>query len=327
MNLLVLGGTLFLGRHLVDAALARGHEVTLFNRGQTNADLFPEVEKLRGDRESDLSALEGRRWDAAIDVHGRMTRVVRPAAELLAGAVDHYTFVSTISAYGEIFPVGMDESFPTAEFAPGMDEDDLANYGPCKAECERIVERVFADRSFIPRPGLIVGPHDPTDRFTYWPRRVAAGGEVLAPGDPGRPVQIVDGRDLAEWIVRMIEAGATGAYNATGPEYPLTMGRMLEACRAAAGSNAELVWVSDEFLLDEEVGQWMELPLWLAEPDTEGLLAVDVSRAVDSGLSFRALEDTVRDTLAWRGDGELSESVGLSPERESELLAKWRAAG
>jgi 2'-hydroxyisoflavone reductase len=327
VRLLVLGGTLFLGRHIVDAALARGHVVTLFNRGRTNPDLFPEVEKLHGDRESDLSALAGRTWDAAIDVHGRMPSVVRPAAKALAASVDHFTFVSSISAYGEVFPVGLDESLPTAEFAPGTDEDDLANYGPCKAECERIVERVFADRSFIPRPGLIVGPHDPTDRFTYWPRRVASGGEVLAPGDPGRPVQIVDGRDLAEWIVRMIEAGATGAYNATGPEYPLTMGRMLEACRAVAGSDAELVWVSDEFLLAEEVGQWMELPLWLAEPDTEGLLAVDVSRAVDSGLSFRALEDTVRDTLSWRGESELNESVGLSLERESELIAKWRAAG
>jgi 2'-hydroxyisoflavone reductase len=324
MKLLVLGGTLFLGRHLVDSALARGHEVTLFNRGQTNPELFPEVEKLRGDRESDLSALEGPRWDAAVDVHGRMPRVVRPVAELLAGAVDHFTFVSSISAYGDVPEPGLDESAPTAEFAPGTDEDDLANYGPCKAECERIAERLFSGRAFVPRPGLIVGPHDPTDRFTYWPRRVAAGGEVLAPGDPGRQVQIVDGRDLADWIVRMVEAGATGAYNATGPEYPLTMGRMLEACRAATGSGAELVWVGEELLLAEEVGEWMELPLWLADPEVAGLLSVDVARAIDSGLSFRPLADTVRDTLAWRGDGELNAGIGLSPEREAELLAKWR---
>jgi 2'-hydroxyisoflavone reductase len=328
MRLLVLGGTLFLGRHLVDAALGRGHEVTLFNRGQTNPDLFSEAEKLRGDRGSDLSALEGRRWDAAIDVHGRMPRVVRAAAELLAGAVDHFTFVSSISAYGEVFPPGLDESFPTAEFAEGTDEDDPANYGPCKAECERIVERLFPESSFVPRPGLIVGPHDPTDRFTYWPRRVAAGGDVLAPGDPGRPVQIVDGRDLAEWIVRMIEAGATGAYNATGPEYPLTMGRMLEACRTTTRSDAELVWVSDEFLLAEDVGQWMELPLWLAEPDTEGLLAVDVSKALDSGLSSRSLAETVRDTLAWEAErpaDERSSGVGLTPQREAELLERWHS--
>ena len=328
MRLLVLGGTLFLGRHVVEVALARGHQVTLFNRGQTNPDLFREAEKLRGDRESNLSALEGRRWDAAIDVHGRMPRVVRPAAELLAGSIDHYTFVSSISAYGDVFPVGLDESLPTADFAEGTDEDDLANYGACKAECERIVERLFLERSFIPRPGLIVGPHDPTDRFTYWPRRVAAGGEVLAPGDPGRRVQIVDGRDLAEWIVRMIEAGATGAYNTTGPEYPLTMGRMLEACRATARSDAELVWVADEFLLAEDVGQWMELPLWLAEPDAEGLLAVDVSKAVDSGLSFRPLEETIRDTLAWDAERPIDErpgGVGLAPAREAELLERWRA--
>ena len=323
MNVLVLGGTLFLGRHLVEAALARGHELTLFNRGQTNPELFPEVEKLRGDRESDLSALEGRRWDAAVDVHGRMPRVVRPVVELLAGSVDHFTFVSSISAYGDVFPVGLDESFPTAEFPDGTDEDDLANYGPCKAECERVVERSFAGRSFVPRPGLIVGPHDPTDRFTYWPRRVAAGGDVLAPGDPGRPVQIVDGRDLADWIVRMVEAGATGAYNATGPDYPLTMGRMLEACRATARSDAELVWVGDEFLLEEEVGQWMELPLWLSGAEVEGLLAVDVSKAIDSGLSFRPLEGTIRDTLAWSGQNALSSAVGLSRDREAELLGRW----
>ena len=171
---------------------------------------------------------------------------------------------------------------------------------------------------------MIVGPHDPTDRFTYWPRRVAAGGSVLAPGDPGRQVQIVDGRDLADWIVRMVEAGATGAYNATGPEYPLTMGRMLEACRAVAGRAAELVWVSDEFLLAEDVGQWMELPLWLADADVAGRLSVDVSRAVDSGLSFRPLAETVRDTLEWSGDSELNEGIGLAPEREAELLEKWR---
>jgi 2'-hydroxyisoflavone reductase len=299
--------------------------VTLFNRGQTNPELFSGVEKLRGDRESDLSALEGRRWDAAIDVHGRMPRVVRPVAELLANAVDHFTFVSSISAYGDEFPVGMDESFPTADFAEGTDEDDLANYSACKAECERIVLAAFRERAFVPRPGLIVGPHDPTDRFTYWPRRIAAGGEVLAPGDPDRPVQIVDCRDLADWIVRMVEGDATGAYNATGPEPRLTMGGMLETCRAVSGSDARLVWVGDEFLLAEGVGQWMELPLWLAEPGTEGLLAVDVSKAVDSGLSFRPLEETVRDTLAWRGDGELSEAVGLTPQREAELLRKWSA--
>jgi 2'-hydroxyisoflavone reductase len=324
VKLLVLGGTLFLGRHLVDSALARGHEVTLFNRGRTNAELFPDVEKLRGDRDSDLSALEGRRWDAAIDVHGRMPRVVRSVAELLADSVGHFTFVSSISAYGDVPELGLDESAPTAEFPEGTDEDDLANYGPSKAECERIAEQVFAGRAFVPRPGLIVGPHDPTDRFTYWPWRIALGGEVLAPGDPGRQVQIVDVRDLADWIVRMVEGRATGEYNATGPDYRLTMGAMLERCRAATRNDAELVWVPDDFLLAEEVGQWMELPLWLADADVAGLLSVDVSKAVKSGLSFRPLEETVRDTLAWRGDSALNGNVGLSREREAELLARWK---
>jgi 2'-hydroxyisoflavone reductase len=324
VRLLVLGGTLFLGRHLVTEARAAGHEVTLFNRGRTNPELFPEVEKLRGDRESDLSALEGRSWDAAIDVHGRMPRVVRPVAELLAGAVEHFTFVSSISVYEEPLPPGLDESFPTKEFPAGTDEDDLGNYGKSKAECERIVGQVFGRRAFVPRPGLIVGPHDPTDRFTYWPRRVAAGGDVLAPGDPGRHVQIVDTRDLAAWIVRMVETGATGAHNATGPVPPLTMGRLLETCLAVAGNDAKLVWVDDEFLLAEEVGEWMELPLWIVDAEVGELLDVDVSRAVESGLSFRPLEETVRDTLAWRGDGALSNDVGLSRERESELLERWR---
>jgi 2'-hydroxyisoflavone reductase len=328
VKLLVLGGTLFLGRHLVACALERGHEVTLFNRGQTNPKLFPDAENLRGDRESDLSALEGRRWDAVVDVAGRKPSVVRRSAELLSDAVDHYTFVSSISVYGLDLPAaGLDETHPTLPFAEGTDEDDLANYGPCKAEAERIVDDVFPGRSFVPRPGLIVGPHDPTDRFTYWPRRIAAGGEVLAPGDPGRRVQVIDGRDLADWIVRMVEAGATGGFNATGPEYPLTMGRMLEACQSASRSDAELVWVEDAFLLAEGVGEWMELPLWLAEPDAVGMLAVDVSRALDAGLSFRPLAETVRDTLAWdaeRPAGERPEGVGLAPDREVDLLAAWR---
>jgi 2'-hydroxyisoflavone reductase len=328
MKLLVFGGTLFLGRHVVAAALSRGHEVTLFNRGQTNPDLFLEAERLRGDRASDLSALEGRRWDAAVDVHARTPSAVRRSAEMLADAVEHYTFVSSISVYGlELPPAGLDETHPTLAFPDGTDEDDPENYGPCKAEAERIVEDVFAGRSFVPRPGLIVGPHDPTDRFTYWPRRIAAGGDVLAPGDPGRRVQVVDGRDLADWIVRMVEAGATGAYNATGPEYPLTMGRMLEACKTATGSDGRLVWAPDSFLLEQEVGQWMELPLWLAEPAMVGMLAVDVSRALDSGLSFRPLTETVRDTLAWdaaRPAEERAEGVGLARQREAELLERWR---
>jgi 2'-hydroxyisoflavone reductase len=328
MELLVLGGTLFLGRHLVAAALARGHQVTLFNRGETNADLFPEAEKLRGDRDGDLSALEGRTWDAAVDVPGRVPRIVRASAEALADSVEHFTFVSSISVYADFKQPGIDEDYPTRPLEEGASEDDMETYGPRKAECERIVQEVFPGRSLVVRPGLIIGPHDPTDRFTYWPRRIAAGGDVLAPGDPGRQVQVIDARDLVEWLLDMIELRVTGVFNATGPEYPLTMGRLLRECRAASRSDAGITWVEDRFLVDAGVGEWMELPLWLADPEWAGMLETDVSRALDAGLSFRPLRETIRDTLEWDSERDpeaRAGDVGLAPKRERELLESWRA--
>jgi 2'-hydroxyisoflavone reductase len=328
VELLILGGTLFLGRHLTAAALAQGHEVTLFNRGETNPDLFPEAEKLVGDRDGDLRALEGRSWDAAVDVPGRVPRLVRTSAEALAGSVEHFTFVSSISVYADFSQPGIDEDSPTRPLEEGASEDDMDTYGPRKAECERIVRELFPRRSLVVRPGLIVGPHDPTDRFTYWPRRIAVGGEVLAPGDPGRRVQVIDARDLAEWLVSMIELRVTGVFNATGPEYPLTMGRLLQECRAASRSDAGITWVEDRFLVDAGVGEWMELPLWLADPEWAGMLETDVSRALDAGLSFRPLRETIRDTLEWdseRAPEERAGDVGLAPERERELLESWRA--
>jgi 2'-hydroxyisoflavone reductase len=328
MRLLVLGGTLFLGRHLVDAALAAGHEVTIFNRGQTNPELFPEVERLRGDRSTgDYEALRGRTWDAAVDVHGRSPTPVRGAADALAEAVDRYAFVSSISVYAD-FSRPVDEDGPTQALAEGEDEYDLEHYGGAKADSERIVLERFGDRVLVVRPGLIVGPRDPTDRFTWWPRRIARDGDVLAPGDPGRLVQVIDGRDLAAWLVEMIDLGVGGTYNATGPDYPLTMGRLLDACKRTARSDARLVWVSEEFLLGEEVGQWMELPLWLAGEEWAGMLSADVSKALDAGLAFRPLEDTIRDTLEWdatRPADERATNVGLAPEREAELLERWAA--
>jgi len=324
LRLLVLGGTEFLGRHVVGAALARRHEVTLFNRGRTNPELFPEVEKLRGDRDGDLAPLRGREWDAVVDVHARIPRQVAAAAEALAD-VGHYTFVSSISAYRNHARAGMDESTPLHEYDSTIQDDDMETYGPRKAKCERIVAEAFPAGALIVRPGLIVGPHDPTDRFTYWPRRLARGGEVLAPGDPGRQVQLIDARDLAAWLVRMIEGRQTGVFNATGPEYPLTMGRMLQDCAAAAGSDAELVWVPDQFLLERDIGEWMELPLWLADPEWRGMLEVDVSRALDAGLSFRPLAETARDTLEWDASrGAYEPAAGMAPEREAELLREWR---
>jgi 2'-hydroxyisoflavone reductase len=329
LRLLILGGTKFLGRAAAEAALARGHELTLFTRGRTNPDLFPEAEHLRGDRDGDLRALEGRSWDAVIDPSGYVPRVVRASAELLRDAVGHYVFVSSISAYAEPLPDGYDETAPL--HGEPKSEQVMEEYGALKAACERTVEEVLPGRSASIRAGLIVGPHDPTDRFTYWPVRVARGGDVLAPGDPGQHVQFVDVRDLGAWLVEVAETRAAGPFNATGPEPPVTMGDLLQTCRAVAANGAELVWVEDAFLLEREVGEWMELPLWI--PSEPNVFEADVSRAVAAGLRFRPLEETVRDTLEWaRAQGETAAPLasgmaigkaGMEPERERELLAEW----
>src|SRR5574337_1126119 len=232
MRLLILGGTVFLGRHLVEVAIARRHEITLFNRGQHNPDLFSHVEKLRGNRDGDLTALQGRRWDVVIDTCGFVPRIVRASTELLADAIDHYVFISSLSVFKDFSVSGMDESAAVSTLADEtVEEVNGETYGPLKALCEQAAERVMPGRVLIIRPGLIVGSHDPTDRFAYWPQRVAQGGEVLAPGHPNRAIQMIDVRDLAEWIVQMVETGRSGVYNATGPDYALTMGQLLEACK------------------------------------------------------------------------------------------------
>jgi 2'-hydroxyisoflavone reductase len=337
MRLLVLGGTKFLGRAVVDEALERGHEVTLFNRGETNPELYPELEKLRGDRDGDLSALEGRDWDAVFDPSAYVPRVVRASAELLADRVGHYTFVSSISVYGDFSEVVDEENGHLIRLDDTSDESlEGDRYGGFKALCEQVVADVFPGRSARVRVGLVVGPNDPTGRFTYWPTRVARGGEVLAPGRKGRQVQFVDARDLAAWLVDLAEGQVAGTFNATGPEPPITMAELLETCRAVSGSNARITWVDEDFLREREVGEWMELPLWIAEtgdPAWRRFQEVDVSRAVAAGLRFRTVADTVRDTLEWAlvtgGAGaplasglELGEA-GMKPEREAELLAEW----
>jgi 2'-hydroxyisoflavone reductase len=329
MQLLILGGTIFLGRHLVDAAAARGHAVTLFNRGQHNPELYPDVEKLRGNRDGDLEALRGRRWDAVIDTCGYVPRIVRASAELLAPSVDHYTFISSISVYAGMQTPGMDESAPVGTLEDAsVEEVTGATYGPLKALCEQAAETAMPGRVLNIRPGLIVGPHDPSDRFTYWPRRVARGGEVLAPGRPGRAVQIIDVRDLAEWTVRMVEGQQTGVYNATGPDHVLTMGEVLDACQDVSGSDARFTWVSEEWLREAGVAPWSELPLWVPErEENAGFSSIDCRQAFAAGLTFRPLTDTVRDTLAWVADlpADREPRAGLKPEREQELLAGWKA--
>lgn len=337
MQLLIIGGTVFLGRHLAEAAVARGHSVVLFNRGQHNADLFPELEKLRGDRDPSqdagrgLAQLRARHWDAVIDTSGYVPRVVRAAAEALAGAA-HYTFISTISVYPHFRVAGIDEHVLVATLDdPTVEDVTGETYGPLKAQCEAEVSRVFGERALIIRPGLIVGPHDPSDRFTYWVDRVARGGEVLAPQPPERPVQLIDARDLAAWTIQQVEARQAGVYNATGPATPLGFEQLLETCRAAAGGDARFTWVGEEFLLEQGVEPWVGLPLWIpsSDADTLGFGSVSCSKALNAGLAFRELAATVRDTLAWcaaRG-AEHQWRAGIGPARERELLGAWHARG
>jgi 2'-hydroxyisoflavone reductase len=323
VQVLVLGGTRFVGRHIVEAALAAGHEPTVFHRGQTGADLFPNVEHVHGDRDGDLSALEGRAWDAAIDVSGYLPRLVRASARLLAGAVGHATFVSSVSVFADEQAMGQDETAPLLELEDPETEDVEAHYGGLKVRCEHEMEAAFPGRALIVRPGLVAGPHDPTDRFTYWVRRVARGGRVLAPDAPDVRIQLIDARDLGRWIVEMAERQATGTYVATGPASPLTLGEVMTACRRVSGSDATFTWLPQDFLLEAGVQPWSEVPLWLPAPDN-GLLWMDVRKAIAAGLTFRPLEETVRDTLAW--DSEVPDrplGAGLPADREAVLLSAW----
>lgn len=298
MRLLILGGTLFLGRHLAQEALDRGHDLTLFNRGRTAPELFAEAEQLRGDRDGDLEALRGREWDAVIDTSGSDPRLVRASAALLGPTTGHCTFVSSISAYGTFPQPGLNEEVATAK---DLSEDLAGGYGADKAACELVVEDAFPGRSFTVRPGLLVGPNDPTERFSRWVHELAAGGRVRAPSDREQPVQLIDARDLAKWMLDGTERQRAGAFNATGPAWPLTLAEMLERARDATRGGAELEWVDGKVLLDEGLEPWDDVPLWLdlpRHPELRGFMAIDVSRALATGLSCRPLEETVRDILA-----------------------------
>jgi 2'-hydroxyisoflavone reductase len=310
VKLLILGGTKFLGKHVAAAALAAGDDVTLFTRGETNPELFPEAEHLRGDRDGNLAALEGREWDFVVDTSGYVPRLVGASARLLAPAVERYVFVSSVSVYAD-FAAPRDETSPVAVLDEPTEDYRSTAYGALKALSEAEVERAFPGRALLVRPGLIVGPDDPTDRFTYWPQRARRGGEILAPAPPERPVQFIDVRDLAEWIVRTEE---TGVLNATGRPHQVTFGALLEACGAA-----EVTWVDDAFLAEHEVAEWMDLPLWIPDADQawRDFQLVDVSRALAAGLTYRPLAETVRDVPEWTA------KAGLAPEREAELLAAW----
>jgi len=324
VRLLLLGGPKFLGRAVIDAALERNHEVTQFNRGTTGADLYPDVRRILGDRDGGLDGLRGGEWDAVVDTSGYLPRLVGASAELLKDAVGHYVFVSSISVYASFAEI-VDERAPVGQLSEPGSEDIGKDYGALKALCEQAVGGLFRGRATAVRAGLVVGPHDPTGRFSYWPHRVARGGDVLVPGPAWRPVQLVDVRDLAAWIVRACEERPGGAFNATGAT---TMGAVLDAARRVAASSIRGVEVDDAFLTDQGVGEWMELPLWVDKrnEDRRRFLEVDTSRATAAGLTFRPLDDTVAATLE---HAALVDGVGLAPERERELLAAWwaRAGG
>lgn len=328
MKILIIGGTKFLGRHLVEAALAAGHEVTLFNRGQTNPSLFQDLETITGDREHDIEKLSGREWEAVIDVAGYVPRIVRLSAQALERSLKRYVFISTISVYADNRKIGMDESYPVGKLEDETVEEITGEtYGPLKALCEKTVQDIYGDRALVIRPGLIVGPYDPTDRFTYWPMRVQRGGDIITPDDPDTPVQIIDVRDLSEFTIKLIENNASGIYNATGPRTKLTIGEMLNACRRVTGTVCNFHWASAQFLEEHGVKPWSDMPVWI--PDTEedaGFSRVDVSKAIEAGLEFRPLVDTIRDTIAWaeKRPEDHQWRAGLDPQKEQELLAELK---
>jgi 2'-hydroxyisoflavone reductase len=328
MNILVIGGTRFVGRHFVEAALAKGHTLTLFNRGKSNADIFPNVEKIRGDRDlqADLDQLRGRKWDAVLDTCGYVPRHVTMLAETLKEAVDKYVFISTISVYKEPVEPDADENAPLNTLEEeSVEEVNGETYGGLKVLCERTADAVMPDRVLHIRPGLVVGPYDPTDRFTYWVARIKRSGDVLVPGTASRRVEMIDGRDLGEWTVSMIERKATGVYNAVNPTTPLTWGEWMETTCRALDVDATFKWVDDVFLESNNVNGG-ELPFW-APPPYDGVFAVSNHRALEMGLGCRMLEQIVLDTWEWhQGRGaDYQLRVGMSSEREAELLSLFNA--
>jgi 2'-hydroxyisoflavone reductase len=338
LRILILGGTGFTGPFQVRYALERGHKITVFNRGKTHPGELPkEVEQLIGDRNGQLDALKDRKWDVVIDNPTMLPSWVRDAAQILKGNVERYVFISTISVYADTSKPGTNEGAPLAKYdgADAMKEtkdtvvaSKFALYGPLKALSEQEAGKWFPKQTLIIRPGLIVGPRDETDRFTYWPVRLDRGGEVLAPGDPGDPVQFIDGRDLAEWTIRMVEQRETGIYNATGPEKRLGIGQMLDGIKAANESSATFTWVDADFLEGQKVAPWSDMPVWIPPRGEEaGSNCISLQRALAKGLTFRPLAETARDTLAWfkaqSAERRAKLKAGLSPEREAEVMVAW----
>jgi 2'-hydroxyisoflavone reductase len=324
MRILVIGGTSFLGRHLASQALERGHELTLFNRGITAPELFPLAERIHGDRTRDLSALAGREWDVAVDTCGYLPGEVEASVDLLAGAVGRYVFVSTTSVFPDDAPPGTTEEAATLAPPPRtVQEVTDESYGPLKAGCELEVERAFAGRALVIRPGYIVGPHDPTDRFTYWVRRAASGGEMLAPAPPEGPLQFVDVRDLATFMLELVEQRAAGDFNVVGPGEPCTFASLLETCASVVGSQVRVRWADEAFLRARSpIAPEEAFPLWVGG-GFPGYHAFDASRAVAAGLRYRPVAETVRATFDWDRSRPQTwpMAAGLDPPAEHALLA------
>lgn len=340
LRILILGGTGFIGPHEVRYAVARGHKVTVFNRGKRQADLPDGVEHLTGDRDKGmLEALKGREWDVCIDNPTSVPFWVRDAGKILKGKVKQYVYISSISVYADNSTANALEDTALEKYT-GKDvmqetrdslRANMSLYGGLKAACEQEAAKRFPGITTIVRPGLIVGPGDETDRFSYWPIRLARGGEVVAPGDGSDPVQVIDARDLAEWIIRMVETRTFGTFNATGPDYRMSMAAMLYGIRATNNAGANLNWIPADFLAAQKVTPWGDMPAWLpASGDTAGFGQRSIARAVAAGLTFRPLATTTLDTLEWfhklpaERQGKLG--AGLSAEREAEVLAAWRAS-
>ncbi len=332
LRILILGGTGFIGPHQVRSALARGHTVTLFNRGRTNPGLFPDIEQLRGDRNGDLESLRGRSWDVVIDNSTANPDWVELSAEFLEDSVDRYFYVSSRSVYRDFARVPMTADAPRWTYeAAGLEPGtERLTYGLAKRLSEDAAERHFPGRTTVFRPGLIIGPGDQTDRFTYWPVRIHRGGEVLAPGDGSDPVQIIDVRDLCEWMIRMAEDGHTGAFNVVGPATPRPMIELLYGIRAVTAAETTFTWVDTDFLLEQGVRPYSDMPVWMpARGDRIGFARFDLTPEVERGLTFRPLAVTTRETLDFHfsrpPERQASLRVGLSPEREAEVLAAWHA--
>jgi 2'-hydroxyisoflavone reductase len=335
LRILILGGTQFIGVHMTQLALKRGYSVTLFNRGKTNPGLFPQAERLRGDRDGQLDALKGRSWDAVIDDSGYVPRHVRLSAELLAPHVQRYVYISSISAYAS-FAKPIDETSPLGTIADESTEKVTgASYGPLKALCEKAVEVAMPHRALVLRPGFVVGPDDPTDRFTYWPARAARGGEMLVPGTPHDPIQFIDARDLARFTLDAIERELTGTFNMVAPPGRFTMGELITASITSAKVLAHpkpaprAVWASLDFIQSQKADD--DFPIWVPPSgDSAGFAQVSAARAMQAGLRITPIATTVRDTLAWylrRPESERTHlKAGPPPERERQLLAAWTAS-